>query len=205
MNYRVVVAALILIPMLTVRVHAQAQSAEEVVKTTSDSVIERLAAQKDELEVHPERIYDLIHELVAPHFDIRIMARWVLGKKAWSEASVEQQQAFIEQFKTLLVRTYAKALLEYSDEQIKYYPVEESSKPNLVMVKTEIINTSSASTIPIEYRMYASSGTWKVIDVSVDGVSLVGTYRGSFSSEIKKNGLDALIAKLAERNANLSN
>lgn len=203
MKYKIA-AILFLLPFMATRVYGEAQSAEEVVRITSDSVIERLASQKTELEAHPERVYDVIHELVAPHFDINIMSKWILGKKNWSAATKEQQDAFIGEFKTLLIRTYAKALLEYSDEQIKYYPVQAGKRPDLAIVKTEIVNSSSGTTIPIDYRMHSNSGTWKVIDVSVDGVSLVGTYRGSFSAEINKNGIDALIAKLAERNAKLN-
>ncbi|MBI2993970.1 MAG: ABC transporter substrate-binding protein [Gammaproteobacteria bacterium] len=183
-------------------VQAATPSAEEVVRKTTDQVVARLVDQKSELEAHPERIYDLIHELVIPHFDFASMSKWVLGK-SWKGASPSQRDAFISQFRTLLVRTYAKALLEYSEEVIRFLPVEDNPSSNLVLVKTEVEQSAGSAPIPIQYRLHISDGSWKVVDVAVDGVSLVSTYRGSFASDIQREGLDALIGKLTERNSKL--
>lgn len=177
---------------------ATTKSAEDVVKETADSVIARLSAERAELEAHPEKLYSLINELVIPHFDFVSMSKWVLGRN-WRDASVDQQDQFVNEFRTLLVRTYAKALLEYSDEKINYLPVVNNPDSNIVMVKTEI-NQSGTKPVSINYSMHISGGEWKVVDVTVDGISLVATYRGSFASEIRKSGMDALIAKLTERN-----
>lgn len=187
-----------------VNVNATTQSAEEIVKTTSDKVIERLVAQRAELDVHPEKIYSLINELVIPHFDFVSMSKWVLGKTNWNSADQKQQDQFVNEFTTLLVRTYAKALLEYSDHEIRYLPIESNPNSNIAVVKTEI-QQPGANAVPINYSMHVSGGEWKVVDVAVDGISLVATYRGSFASEIRKNGMDALITKLAERNASATN
>jgi len=178
---------------------AASEGAEEVVKETADRVIERLKAEKEVLDANPEKIYGIINELVIPHFDFFSMSRWVLGG-AWNQASRSQQQEFINQFRTLLVRTYARALLEYSDNPIKYYPVQSRPDSSLVVVRTEVKDAGGGNPIPINYRMHNAHGAWKVVDVTVDGVSLVSTYRGSFASEIRKSGLDGLIARLAERN-----
>lgn len=203
MKSRAVMGAVLFLAIFTGSAQAAAQSAEEVVKTTTDQVLARISSQKAELTAHPERIYDLIHELVIPHFDFNGMSKWVLGR-AWADATPEQREQFIAQFQTLLVRTYAKALLEYSDEQIRFLPVDASPGASMVVVKTEVDQPGGAAPVPIHYRMHMSDGNWKVVDVAVDGVSLVSTYRGSFASEIRKTGLDALIAKLADRNQKLS-
>lgn len=184
--------------------YAITQSAGDVVKKTANEVIDRLTAQRAELDEHPERIYDLIHEVVIPHFDFLSMSKWVLGKKNWGSASEVQRNSFVDEFRTLLVRTYAKALLEYSDESIIYHDTENNPESNIAVVKTEI-QQSGANNVPINYSMHVTGGEWKVIDVAVDGVSLVRTYRGSFASEIRKNGMDALILKLSQRNAELTN
>jgi phospholipid transport system substrate-binding protein len=188
-----------LLALMQTAAPAAASTADEVVRTTTDSVIARLSAEKADLEQHPEKIYGLIDELVLPHFDFASMSKWVLGK-SWKEASQAQQQSFIDQFRVLLVRTYAKALLEYSNEEIKFYPGETTPDSNLVVVRTEVAQSTGGGAIPIHYRLHVSGGDWKVVDVAVDGVSLVSTYRGSFAPEIQKVGLDGLIAKLAERN-----
>lgn len=177
---------------------ATTKSAEQVVQETADSVIARLASERVELEAHPEKLYSLINELVIPHFDFVSMSKWVLGRN-WREATEAQQEQFVSEFRTLLVRTYAKALLEYSNETINYIPVENNPDSNIVVVKTEI-HQPGTKPVGINYSMHVSGGEWKVVDVTVDGISLVATYRGSFASEIRKSGMDALIAKLTERN-----
>ena len=173
---------------------AGAHPAEEIVKHTSDQVIARLKADRDQLNAHPEMIYSLVDELILPHFDFYGMSRWVLGKN-WRGASEQQREAFTVQFQTLLVRTYAKALLEYSDNEITYFPVQADDRTELVVVKTEVAQTG-ASKIPIHYSLHVKNGAWKVVDVAINGISLVSTYRGSFATEIRNNGLDSLINQI---------
>jgi len=203
MKLRVAVITLLLVPFLLSQVNASTDTALNIVRTTSDKVIERLSTQKADLDKHPEHLYGLIDELVLPHFDFTIMSRWVMGKD-WNSTPVVKQEQFIEQFKTLLVRTYAKALLEYSGQEIVYLNPENNPNSNLIIIKTEVAGNGSAHNIPINYRMHSSEGQWKVIDIAIDGVSLVGTYRGEFGSEIRKNGVDSLIRKLTERNSDVT-
>ena len=179
---------------------ANAQAAREIVKDTASKVIDRLNADRDMLEANPDRIYSLVNELIIPHFDFVSMSKWVLGKKNWRGSTEIQQRQFVNEFRTLLVRTYAKALLEYSRQEIVYLPVEENPESTIVVVKT-LIEQPGSKSVPIDYSMHASGGDWKVIDVAVDGISLVATYRGSFAAEIRKNGMEALINKLSERNS----
>ena len=181
---------------------ATIQSAKEVVMSTADAVLARLTTEREALDADPGKIYGLVNEIVIPHFDFVSMSKWVLGKKNWRGASEGQREQFVNEFRTLLIRTYAKALLEYSDEEIVYLPVEKNPDSNLVVVKTKI-NQSGSTAVPIDYRMHVSGGEWKVVDLVVDGVSLVSTYRGSFGSQIKKDGFDSLISKLTQRNATM--
>ncbi|MGH8120448.1 MAG: MlaC/ttg2D family ABC transporter substrate-binding protein [Gammaproteobacteria bacterium] len=183
-------------------VQAGAQTAEDIVRSTSDQVIARLKSDREVLKTRPELIYDLVDELILPHFDFISMSKWVLGQN-WRKATTEQQEIFTIQFRTLLVRTYAKALLEYSDNEITYYPVKDNPESNLVVVKTEVAQTGS-SKIPINYSMHVKDGEWKVVDVAINGISLVSTYRGSFATEIRTNGLDALINQLINKNSKIA-
>jgi len=120
---------------------ATIQTAEEVVMSTADAVLERLTAEREAIDADPGRIYGLVNEVVIPHFDFISMSKWVLGKKSWRGASEGQREQFIGEFRTLLVRTYAKALLEYSNEAIEYLPTEEN--PSL-LVRSEWICSSSS-------------------------------------------------------------
>ena len=202
MKARIAHSLFLIACLLTGTVQAAAQSPDLIVKETADGVIERIEKDRSMLESNPEKIYDLVDELVIPHFDFISMSKWVLGKN-WKAANDAQRTEFVEQFKTLLVRTYARALLEYSGQKIKYYPAEQKPDSNLAVVKTEFTG-SGTKPFPVAYRMHQQDAQWKVVDVAVDGVSLVSTYRGSFSSQIKKNVFDALIQELAEKNAKLA-
>ena len=175
-----------------------AQSAGEVVKTTSDQVIAKLQSEREELNARPEKIYGLVDNLIVPQFDFNSMSKLVLGKN-WRAATAAQQEAFTAQFQTLLVRTYAKALLEYSDDEITYHPEQKSQDSKIVRVKTDIARPGS-SKIPINYSLINKDGAWKVVDVTIDGISLVSTYRGSFAAEIRNKGLDSLIQQLVDKN-----
>ena len=174
---------------------------DEVVRKTAEGVINHIESNRSVLEENPEKIYEMVDQLIIPRFDFVSMSKWVLGKH-WKSASETQRAEFITQFKELLVRTYARALLEYSGQKIKYYPPEQNPNSNLAIVKTELTSSSSAQ-LPILYRMHQKNEEWKVVDVAVDGVSLVTTYRGSFATQIKKNGFDSLLSELSKKNARL--
>jgi len=127
------------------------------------------------------------------------MSQWVLGVN-WRRASDGQKEKFTEQFRTLLVRTYAKALLEYTDQKINYLPLHAAADARTVTVRTEILQAGGQN-IPVNYRMYHKGDNWKVYDISIDGVSLVSNYRTSFNNEIRQGGIDKLIARLADMNS----
>lgn len=194
-----VIAGLLTLSLLAPSVALAEHPAGKVVQNTATQVMQRLRAEKQQLDANPDRIYALVYEMILPHFDFDGMSKWVLGRY-WNQASPEQQQQFTQEFQTLLVRTYARALLEYSEQDIQFEPVNAGADDRLVTVRTEV-QQSGTTTIPINYTMHQIDNAWKVIDVSVNGVSLVSTYRGSFASEIRRNGLDTLLQKLAERNA----
>ena len=129
-----------------------AETAENIVMKTTDQVLSKLNDEKEALESNPKIIYSLINEIVIPNFDFNIMSKWLLGKN-WQHATELQQKRFVEEFQTLLIVTYAKALLQYSGEKIEYLPTENSPKPNHQLIKT-VVNRAGSKSIPISYRMY---------------------------------------------------
>jgi phospholipid transport system substrate-binding protein len=194
----VLMAALLLAvsPLSQAATPAEAQA---LVKETADKVLDRLAKDHDKLQRNPEQIYPLVEDLVLPHFDFERMSQWVLGA-SWRQASPDQRQRFTVEFRNLLVRTYAKALLEYTDQTVTYLPLQAGEEADRVVVRTQIEQKGSAYPIPINYAMYQKAGSWKVYDITVDNVSLVSNYRTSFASEIRQGGLDQLIARLGTMN-----
>ncbi|HEY9199064.1 MAG TPA: ABC transporter substrate-binding protein [Gammaproteobacteria bacterium] len=172
---------------------------ETLVRETSDRMLVVLKEQNAVIKAEPQRLYALVADIVLPHFDFERMARWVLGKH-WKRATPEQQQRFVDEFRTLLVRTYGTALLDYTDQKINFLPMRKSENTEDVTVRTEVIQPGGQP-IPINYSMFHREDGWKVYDVSIDGISLVSNYRTDFSNQINTAGLDGLIQKLAERNA----
>ena len=190
-------AALLL--TISARPAMAAHSAEQLVHDTTEQVLQRLRADSDKLKDDADLIYPLVEDLVLPHFDFAKMSQWVLGKN-WRKADKAQQLQFSIEFRTLLVRTYAKALLEYTDQSMRYLPFHADEGAKKVTVKTEILQDGGPS-IPLHYSMYLNgAGEWKVYDIKVDGVSMVSNYRSSFATEVRNGGIVGLLGKLAEMN-----
>ena len=173
--------------------------AQQLVMDTTSKVLERLRAEHDNLQADNGRIYPLVEELILPHFDFQKMSIWVLGKN-WRKATPAQQKVFTREFQTLLVRTYATALLQYTDQQIDYLPFHAAEGDRRVVVKTEIVQQGGHN-IPLNYSMYQNNeGQWKVYDITVDGVSLVTNYRSTFATEINQGGIEKLLTNLISKN-----
>ncbi|MCS4504730.1 putative phospholipid-binding protein MlaC [wastewater metagenome] len=179
---------------------AAQQSPQDLVKDTTHEVLAALEAHKQEIKGDPGAVYRFVSDLVLPRFDFQLMSRFVLGRH-WNDASAEQRARFVEEFKGLLIRTYGTSLSEYSNEKVKFPPMNADTSRGRVTVPTEIVR-SDGPPVPVNYSLYKNdSGEWKVFDVVIEGVSLVQNYRSSFGDEVSRNGLDALIKRLAERNA----
>lgn len=190
--------ALSLLLLMLGSVGAAVRLPQEVIQDTSAQMIDALRKNSAALRQDSSRIYELVEQIVLPNFDFQLMSRWVLGR-AWQQATAEQRRLFADEFRTLLVRTYAKALLEYADQDIRVPPQPPASSDQTT-VRTEV-QPKTGRPIQINYSMNLGPQGWKVYDVTVDSVSLVTNYRSTFASQIRNNGLDAVIADLRQRNA----
>ena len=174
---------------------------EVLIRNASDQVLSRIQSNPGQFQQDPTKLYALVDEVVLPHFDFATMTDLALGRYQ-NKISAEQKQLITHEFRILLVRTYAKALLEYNDQKIIYLPIEGSLEGGDVTVRTEI-EQAGGFPIPLNYSLKQGKQGWKVYDISVDDISLVMNYRSSFSREIRKNGVDSLIKTLGERNREL--
>ncbi len=175
-----------------------AMGPEQLIKQTSDKVLAEIKANADIYRSDPERIYKLVDDVVLPHFDFSAMTDLALGKYK-DEVNGEQRPTIVTEFRSLLVRTYSSALLEYTDQELIYLPMEGVESDGIVTVRTEV-EQAGGFPIPINYTLRLGDDGWKVFDISVDDVSLVTNYRSSFARAIKKNGVDGLIKTLRDRN-----
>ncbi len=198
------ISILLLSAMLMVVAGGNARAEEmpvpqALVKKASDDMLLALAEHEAELEANPSKIYDLVEEILIPNFDFARMAKLALGKN-WNNINEEQQAKFVEEFRVLLVRTYSTAMLEYTDEEIRFLPFRDDLSKKRVDVPMEVVQSGGPG-IPMTLSLYLNSaGDWKVYDVKIEGISLVTNYRSSFSRDINNGGIDKLIEDLSQRN-----
>lgn len=176
---------------------------DELVKKTAEEVLAIVRADQELRAGSPKKVLALVEEKVLPHFDFARMTRLAMGRH-WREATPEQQQQIVREFRELLVRTYTAAFTSYRNQTVAYKPFKMEPAANDVTVRTEIVNPDGRPPIPVDYSMYKTSNGWKVYDVTIENVSLVATYRGTFTEEIRRGGIDGLIKSLREKNQSLT-
>jgi phospholipid transport system substrate-binding protein len=174
---------------------------EQLIRQTSKSVMAEIRGNIDTYQSDPQKVYKLVDEQVLPHFDFVAMADLALGRYK-DRVSAEQRSAIVTEFRLLLVRTYSSALVEYTEQEPIYLPMDGTEAEGMVTVRT-MYDQSGEFPIPIDYRLRLGDDGWKVFDVSVDEVSLVTNYRSSFARTIKRDGVDGLIKTLQARNQDL--
>lgn len=145
------------------------------------------------------RIIELVDTKVMPHVNFQRMTASAVGRH-WRAATPEQRQRLQDEFKILLVRTYAGALTQVKDQTVQLKPMRAVPEDLEVVVRTEVKSKGQGQPLRIDYRLEKAESGWKIYDINVLGVWLVDLYRSSFAQEIGDKGIDGLIAKLSERN-----
>ena len=176
---------------------AQAQAPDALIKQVSTEVLEAIKADKSIRSGDIAKIMALVDAKVMPHLNFQRMTASAVGRY-WRQATPEQQKRLTDEFRTLLVRTYSGALTQVSNQTIHVKPMRGSVEDPEVVVKTEV--RGQGDPVQLDYRLEKAGEGWKVYDINVAGVWLVQNYQNSFAQEIGANGIDGLIAKLAERN-----
>jgi phospholipid transport system substrate-binding protein len=159
------------------------------------------AADKTIQSGDAQKVLALVDAKIMPHVDSQRMTSTTIGR-FWRDASPEQQQRLQEQFKLLVVRTYAGALAQVKDQTVRLKPLRAAAGESEVVVKTEV--RGSGDPIELDYRLEKTADGWKIYDVNVLGVWLAENYRNTFAQEIGAGGIDGLIAKLTEKNKSAS-
>nr|WP_232539959.1 ABC transporter substrate-binding protein [Azohydromonas aeria] len=177
--------------------HAQAVAPDAFVRQLSDEVLQSIKSDQAVQGGDVGRIRALVDSKVLPHVNFQRMTATVVGRP-WRTATPQQQQRLQEEFKTLLVRTYAGALTQVKNQTIALKPFRGNAADPEVVVRTEVRGGNEP--VQLDYRLEKAGDAWKIYDVNVAGVWMVEQYRSSFAQEIAAGGIDGLIARLAERN-----
>jgi phospholipid transport system substrate-binding protein len=174
---------------------------DQLIKNVSNEVLEIVRKDKDIQAGNSRKILDLVETKVLPHFNFTHMTQLAMARD-WRVANPAQQKTLTDEFRTLLVRTYSKALTEYKNQVIEFKPFSLKNGETDVKVRTQIVQ-SGAKPISLDYYLEMLPQGWKVYDIEVSGISLVTNYRDTFASEVRNNGIDGLIAMLQTKNRSL--
>ncbi|MFD0669097.1 MlaC/ttg2D family ABC transporter substrate-binding protein [Ramlibacter sp. MAHUQ-53] len=194
------VAALAAAVALAPAAHAADEAPDALIKRLSDEMLTTIRSDAAVRAGDINRIVQVVDSKVMPNVNFQRMTALAVGP-AWRQASPEQRKRLQDEFKTLLVRTYAGALAQVGEETISVKPLRAAATDNEVLVRSEI--RGRGEPIQLDYRLEKTPGEgagWKIFNLNVLGVWLVETYRSQFAAEINAKGVDGLIATLSERN-----
>ena len=180
--------------LLCLPVAVQAQAPVDIIQDASAELAAQLAERKPELAADRKALYDMVNGIILPRFDRRYAAQLVLGRN-WRSANSEQRSAFIDAFYNNLLRTYADGVLEFSQDRIEILPFRGDETKGRVVVRTRV-TLDDGTVVPVDYGLSNRSGSWKVFDVIIEGISYVRNFRAELNSEIQGTSLDAVIARL---------
>lgn len=179
-------------------VFAAEDAPDVLVKNVTNEVLDIVRKDKDIRDGNTKKTIALVETKVLPHFNFERMTKLALGREA-RQATPDQFKVLVEEFRSLLVRTYSKALSEYRNQEISFKPFKMATTDTDVKVRSEIRQTGGKP-IGLDYYLEKNATGWKVYDMEVGGVSLVTNYRDSFAREIQMGGVDGLIRNLQVKN-----
>lgn len=183
---------------------ALAQDPVSMLDSVAQRMISSLKTNKATLRTNPSIVYSLAYKIVVPHADLDVMARNVLPPQTWTQATAAQRAAFKKEFTTLLVRTYASALAEYTDQTVQFYPVRGGYQGKAsVDVNSTIVRTDGPN-ITVNYKVVSAGSQWKLYDMTVEGISMLQSFKSQFADKLSKGDISDLISALKQHNANNS-
>ena len=178
-------------------VRAADEAPDALIKRVSTDVLDNIKNDKAVQGGDMSRVISLVDTKIMPNVDFTRMTASAVGRN-WRQATPEQQKRLQDEFKILLVRTYSGALAQVKEQSISVKPLRSAAADTEVIVRTEVVGRGDP--VQLDYRMEKTPGGWKIYDLNVLGVWLVGTYRTQFEQEINTKGVDGLITSLAQRN-----
>jgi phospholipid transport system substrate-binding protein len=171
---------------------------EELVRKVTQDVLDAIRSDKQLAAGDRQKALKLAEEKVLPHIDFEEAARLAVGR-AWAQATPEQRKKLVEEFRRMLVRTYSNAISAYEGQTMKVLPVRMKPGDTEITVHNRYIR-AGGTPLPVDYQMHKTDQGWKIYDITVEGVSLVLTYRSEFDAVVKQSGIDGLIKRLEEKN-----
>ncbi len=196
---RLITACMVLFVTAVLPVRADEALPDQTAREVTDQIIKLIKENRDTYAKEYKKLYAMVDQNLLPHFDFRKMAQQVLGPE-WRRASDDQRNGFTAEFRDLLVRTYATALLKYTDEKIVYQPLKIAAGDRTATVKSTIHRTDGGPPVSINYSFYKQDSGWKIYDMAIEGPSVVTTYHRVYAERLHKQNLDQLIESMVQEN-----
>ncbi len=163
----------------------------------AETVEEVLAVLRDKSAPTEDRIRS-IEEIVYGRFDLYVMSRLVLARN-WKRFSEQQKAEYVDEFKRYLTNSYGSRIERYDQQEVEIIGEREEPRGDVV-VRTKIMGGEFEGAL-VDYRLRNRAGGWRVIDVVIEGISMVSNYRDQFKSIVSSGGPELLLEKLREKNA----
>ncbi|TAL64097.1 MAG: ABC transporter substrate-binding protein [Legionella sp.] len=169
-----------------------------MLERAANGIIGTLKENKSSLKRNPSIIFKAVENNLLPNVDVVGMSRTVLGREAWNKASAAERANFSNAFTRLVIRTYSSPLAEYSDETVQFLPIRGSLQAKFLRVNSVIVR-SSGQNIPLSYSLVDKNGQWKIYDLSVEGVSLLQSFRSQFAAALKNSNINDVINQMEKQ------
>jgi len=177
-----------------------ASSPLATMQDVANQTLSFLQKNESRLKSNPKLIHNMVDRVLVPHIDADRMGGAVVGRRYWDNATPEQRAEFIRQFKRLVISTYSNALSSYDDDKIRFYPLRGNYAAQKAIQIRSVIIRKNGQRISINYNLVLAKGEWKIYDFSIEGVSMVQSYRSQFANVLARGGLPQLIQRLVIHN-----
>jgi phospholipid transport system substrate-binding protein len=199
-----IMIALLCSILLIANVYAQSQAKQSdpvaLLQYIADHMIAGLKSNEATLKTKPQIVYKLAYQYVVPYADLGEMSKRVLPPQTWNSATPAQRVQFEKEFTTTLIRTYASALTAYTDQTIRFYPVRGGTQGAKTVEVNSEIQSSESSPIHVSYRMQRVGSVWRLYDMSVEGVSMLDSFRSQFTDILSTGNMSDLLQRLNAHN-----
>jgi phospholipid transport system substrate-binding protein len=190
---------IILFACLSLSQNMLAQSSPvPMLESSANAIIATLKANKGSLKSNPGIIYKAVETHLLPNVDVSGMSRSVLGRQAWNKATPAERVQFSRAFTQLVIRTYSSPLAQYSDETVQFLPLRGALNSRFMRVNSVIVR-SQGQNIPLSYSLVAKNGQWKIYDLSVEGVSLLQSFRSQFAQVLQNSSIKEVIRQMQQK------
>jgi phospholipid transport system substrate-binding protein len=171
-----------------------------MLKGVSNNLIQQLEAHKADIDDNHALVVEIIKKSLLPSVDVDYMSKAVVGPQAWRSATPEQQKVFTEAFVTMVTNNYARLFASYSDQTVQFMPIRvDVSQVSKIEVKS-MVTASSKNTFKVYYKLLREGDTWYIYDFSIDGISMIESYKSQFAPVLSDSGMSGLISSMQRHN-----